>query len=370
MSLSKCPAEILHHIFSLACTDGGRTGRALARVSRVVAAVSSRTRLRSIQAAGEDELRALVNLLERAHPNARSTVRDLLICDRRGDQADDQPQPVRMPHAHDGNAGCKCSQAGGGGEGWFCDVEREAEEQEMQAQSDAVNRLVRRLLALAGPTLQTLTCLIFDPNELDLFATVAGAPLPRLTALTIRFSASPAYMPMVLRTKIQLPNLRLLRVTPPQLIVLRSLFAAPALISAACPTLEEIAILEVPTYPRHFVDALCCLLHRETDVKASLLPLVSGNGSPIASGGSWLANPSVCATLPRFGDGGVRRVNVEPLDVRRKISETDQKPNTEGSKDEDDEREKIELKMLKPVLTTRGFEDWRKDWLQEIFIDA
>jgi hypothetical protein len=421
MSLFACPPELLHHIFALACADGGHTGRALAAVSRGVAAASAPHRLRALQAAGAPQLRALLRILEYAHA---PDVRHLLICDRRACEADDQPQPVHVPRYRSGTGWESGSESEmDADDAWTCAIkmetvagaEAEAEERAAQAASDALNALVRALLAMCARTLRTLTVLVFDPHERDLFVSVvARTPLPRLAALTLRFSASPAYVPASLlrarlsppsppsesenhcqsqppqletqtqtpattaAPKIHLPELRELRATAPQLVVLRGLFAAPALLAAACPALAHVALLEVPTRPRHFIDALGCLLLRPHSGDGGLWPLLrggvgaarEGGAEEGSGGGAWLASPSVCATLPRFGGrGAVKRVSVEPLDAEGSVVQAGGSGERGGSEGVEKEGEEaLELRVLDPVAKARSFEDWRSEWLEKIAV--
>ncbi|KAI0320308.1 hypothetical protein OF83DRAFT_1053339, partial [Amylostereum chailletii] len=74
----RCPMEIWETISRLACTDDGRTGRALALVSRYMNAVSAPHQLQSLSASSAQQLPALATMLERRPPALRR-VRTLII---------------------------------------------------------------------------------------------------------------------------------------------------------------------------------------------------------------------------------------------------------------------------------------------------
>ncbi|KAE9407440.1 hypothetical protein BT96DRAFT_132868 [Gymnopus androsaceus JB14] len=62
--MDRCPPEICHIIFLLACTDGGYTGRSLSAVSKSIRSISRPTMLQSMSIIGYDQLLAFLNLLE------------------------------------------------------------------------------------------------------------------------------------------------------------------------------------------------------------------------------------------------------------------------------------------------------------------
>ena len=66
-------------IFKLACTDGGRTGRSLAVVSRRVRAISESVRNHSITVIGATQMLTFADLLHRLPPARR--VQHLFISD-------------------------------------------------------------------------------------------------------------------------------------------------------------------------------------------------------------------------------------------------------------------------------------------------
>jgi hypothetical protein len=59
------PVELLEHIFTLACIDGGMTGCALASVSRSIRRASSQKRYYSVSLRGAKQIRAFISLLDR-----------------------------------------------------------------------------------------------------------------------------------------------------------------------------------------------------------------------------------------------------------------------------------------------------------------
>lgn len=63
LPMDKCPLEICLHIFSLACTDDGSTGRSLSLVSRGFAEVSRTVQLQSIALWGSSQLAGFASIL-------------------------------------------------------------------------------------------------------------------------------------------------------------------------------------------------------------------------------------------------------------------------------------------------------------------
>lgn len=80
--MESCPAEICAAIFSLACTDGGYTGRSLALCSRYINATSKSVRLQSICIRGLRQMKGFAALLDTLTPEYRR-VRYLCITDYR-----------------------------------------------------------------------------------------------------------------------------------------------------------------------------------------------------------------------------------------------------------------------------------------------
>jgi len=76
------PAEIWGEIYTLACVDNGRTGRALSLVSRFIHETSKPYKLQSIAVKGERQLTAFADLIERTPTHLRR-VNCLFISDRR-----------------------------------------------------------------------------------------------------------------------------------------------------------------------------------------------------------------------------------------------------------------------------------------------
>ncbi|CCM03259.1 uncharacterized protein FIBRA_05386 [Fibroporia radiculosa] len=72
------PAEIWMRISSLACTDGGLTGRSLARVSRYIRSVSDPFRLQNVAILRAHQLDAFANMLQSTPPERRR-VRNLFV---------------------------------------------------------------------------------------------------------------------------------------------------------------------------------------------------------------------------------------------------------------------------------------------------
>lgn len=69
VSFDHCPLEICHEIFQYACTDGGKTGRSLALVSKYIRNASKPYRLQSIIIAGADNAKAFTRCLKLTPPS-------------------------------------------------------------------------------------------------------------------------------------------------------------------------------------------------------------------------------------------------------------------------------------------------------------
>lgn len=77
--METCPVEILEYIFSLACNDGGFTGRSLSATSKYIRQVSSSSRYHSIACRNAGQTIAFASVLESTPVRLRS-VRHLLLC--------------------------------------------------------------------------------------------------------------------------------------------------------------------------------------------------------------------------------------------------------------------------------------------------
>ncbi|KAH9913082.1 uncharacterized protein BXZ73DRAFT_107059 [Epithele typhae] len=83
--MDQCPVEVLHSIFSYACTDDGSTGRALGLTSRYIAAASRPFLYASVALFGPAQIAAFATLLEGLHassPSSDTPVLFLYITDR------------------------------------------------------------------------------------------------------------------------------------------------------------------------------------------------------------------------------------------------------------------------------------------------
>ncbi|KIM71842.1 hypothetical protein PILCRDRAFT_48162, partial [Piloderma croceum F 1598] len=67
----RCPPEILHHIFALACKDGGSTARSLSLVSRTISKKSTYSRLHSVACHGADQILSFARILDTRPPHLR-----------------------------------------------------------------------------------------------------------------------------------------------------------------------------------------------------------------------------------------------------------------------------------------------------------
>jgi hypothetical protein len=83
-TLDNFPPELCQHIFQLACTDDGTTGRALSLVSKYIHSSSKRCKLQSIAISGADQATRFVLALQRTPEQYRrvsylTIVNDLTI---------------------------------------------------------------------------------------------------------------------------------------------------------------------------------------------------------------------------------------------------------------------------------------------------
>lgn len=76
--MEHCPTELLHDIFSLACNDGGFTGRSLSMVSRTIRQKSRNFRFYSIACRGTAQTIAFASVLDNTPPQFR-VIRHLFI---------------------------------------------------------------------------------------------------------------------------------------------------------------------------------------------------------------------------------------------------------------------------------------------------
>ena len=138
-SLARLPTEIVACIASFACTDGGPTASALSLVCRFLSEASSPYRYQSVYLSGaraRDRLRDVIVQIS----VERRRVRDLFICD-----------------------------------------------EETSANNDG-NRLLNafaKLLPLAAPSIQTITCIVSGIVEPQFLENILMHPLPSLTRLTL-----------------------------------------------------------------------------------------------------------------------------------------------------------------------------------------
>ncbi|PCH35248.1 hypothetical protein WOLCODRAFT_145729 [Wolfiporia cocos MD-104 SS10] len=95
--MNECPIEVWTRICSLACTDGGATGAALAQASRYLYDASQCVRLQSIALVGVDQMESFLGMLEHTPPNLRC-VRHLYIAGRDSPSETRTFTPIEMLH--------------------------------------------------------------------------------------------------------------------------------------------------------------------------------------------------------------------------------------------------------------------------------
>lgn len=79
--MDRCPSELWTRIFGLACTDGGRTGCAIARTSRYFREAVIPVQLHSVALCGTNKMAVFADILEQREP-AHRRVRHLFLSGR------------------------------------------------------------------------------------------------------------------------------------------------------------------------------------------------------------------------------------------------------------------------------------------------
>jgi hypothetical protein len=208
------PPEILAEIVRLACTDGGRTARALQLVSRVLGAIARRGRLRAVVAVGNGALEQLAH----AASSPSAGIAHLFVTDR----VHVVPRRVLTLSLH-GDAATDVPH-------WTEAVrEREAERTLL---------LVPALIAPASPQLRTLYLQLENSSQHAAFlASVTATSFPRLTDLALCYPLKASYQAQ-LPPRLDMPVLRSLA------FVSKPLSFAPqgilAHFHALCPSLEHV----------------------------------------------------------------------------------------------------------------------------------
>ncbi|KAI0332740.1 hypothetical protein GY45DRAFT_441748 [Cubamyces sp. BRFM 1775] len=162
--MERCPPEILDHIFAHACTDDGQTGRALSLVSHKIRDMSRRRALQSIALYGQHQIEAFPRLLD-GRTSCDNHIRHLFLTDC---------PPVAV------NAASK-----GASEQWV-NFRTVKEHRPLEASGWQSSASIVHLLTRAGPSLSTLTLLLFETYEGNILA--AALPCCRLDELTVHCS--------------------------------------------------------------------------------------------------------------------------------------------------------------------------------------
>ena len=200
--MERCPVEILHLIFSLACTDEGETGRALARVSKCIHAASREHAYQSVAIYGSYQLSSFCTLIESLQPNA-PIVRHLFLSDRPREWTEHRSSELQSEKDEKHSL--------------FIDTSFR--------QREPTSSLISRILRAIEPTLLTLALFLFDQYDIHPLA-VRLSNLAELTMLssTLRSSHTPRaallgqraeqilYHPSSGRSPVEQPALRRLHV--------------------------------------------------------------------------------------------------------------------------------------------------------------
>ncbi|KAI0064126.1 hypothetical protein BV25DRAFT_344520 [Artomyces pyxidatus] len=263
--LQTCPPEILHLIFTLACTDGGPTARALATTSKYLSAVSAPFLYHVLSLEGVHQINRAYNRLSTL-PCERRRVEHLFLTDKPTfDPIRDGTEQLfhgKVPNEH----------------------------------------LFKPLLALVAPTLRTFTCLIYDmpASAID---TILSTHFPVLTELSLALHNQRISYHMVQPGVLTMPHLErlhfssthffsssaaplLARVAPlaPRLSHVRfyGVLLMPGCSAVLCRMLGRLPIRDqygwVP--PDSLLDKVCRLPFSVRQVELQLACLPSTDGQP------------------------------------------------------------------------------------------
>ncbi|TFY52907.1 hypothetical protein EVG20_g10349 [Dentipellis fragilis] len=182
MQLDELPTELLLIIFALACTgpDASSTARALALTSHRIRAVSAPFLYQKLVLAGLPALSAgLSHLL--TLPARNRHVQHLFLSDKPAPCApEDEAEAAAL--AHDIES--------------VYAVARTEQAHDADADEAALfPALADALLRLLAPDLRTLTVVVFNPLQSELFARLLAVPFPRLTSLALRLSEQRLLLP-------------------------------------------------------------------------------------------------------------------------------------------------------------------------------
>jgi hypothetical protein len=163
--MDRCPDEILHDIFVLACTDDGTTGRRLSITSRRIRRVASAVRYRYIAVFGAAQLKAISVLLEAGPPSIR--VEHLLVSLK--------PQQHRVTETVSSISVSNGTSSEDGDEDDTTDEDGDCRKKELMADT-----ALAAMLQVISPTLRTL---FIDGGLLVRY--LHSISLPHLSALSI-----------------------------------------------------------------------------------------------------------------------------------------------------------------------------------------
>ncbi|KZP21318.1 hypothetical protein FIBSPDRAFT_931736 [Athelia psychrophila] len=225
------PPEILHAIFTLVCTDGGRTGCTLSTVSRYIRAAALPIMLRTVVARGVRQMQALATLLEKRVPGNRM-VRYLFLTDVRRSLQPALPPGLSLLNA---TGGYDSTMAMGRG---IDEHEREKSEAFEFKRTAAI----QLILALTAPTLTSLSLVI---KQCQYTAVLLPVSLPGLTELTtIMHIRDPTLAVLSLESLPHLPRLRRWNINMHNLGVASAYLARR--ISRIAPRLTHLRFCSVP----------------------------------------------------------------------------------------------------------------------------
>ncbi|ETW75745.1 hypothetical protein HETIRDRAFT_422408 [Heterobasidion irregulare TC 32-1] len=178
--MNNCPLEIHAYIFELACTDDGRTGRALSAVNRYIRHASAPYQWQSLVIYDLAQAKGFAALLNTLHDAGTSTdtvtihtrrlISHLFVSNRTGASARD----IRLSQWHAARTA----------------EERQFTHRRFDLEAEEWTAAIRRILAYAADSVRTLTMMCYDihisPSGRLFFSDLKGTNFPRLEDLTIR----------------------------------------------------------------------------------------------------------------------------------------------------------------------------------------
>ncbi|KAI0322371.1 hypothetical protein OF83DRAFT_1225017 [Amylostereum chailletii] len=313
--MENCPPEILHIIFSYACSDSGATARALSLASRYISSSASLFLYQSLSLTGVQNICKLLSSL-RNLPDPQRLVYHLFLADNLNDQA-----TTALYHAKSDIP--------------VLGIQNQA----LQAteESPSVIVCIEELLSLIAPTLRTFTWVISGFVEQQLFNKVFQIPFPILTTLTIHL-ASPRQAYGILLPP-RMPRLHRFHISS-QGYLSTKVLPVIAPFAEGCPRLSHLRISEARLMPG-CPAVLARLLGR--------LPLPTTTG--------FLPSANVIESVPRI-----------PFNIRSVVLQMEEGAPHYGGGDLVKQMSEMDYKdgfALQATAPRRTLQEWKNEWAKE-----